>query len=449
MKLHWLTRVYRPAMLLLMVSTFLGACATSGLPEGVAQNDFVKVEGRHFMLKGEPYYFVGTNVWYGAYLGSVGEEGNRERLIRELDLLKANGVTNLRMLALSENSELTQSVQPAVMEQPGQYNENLLKGLDFLLAEMAKRDMKAVLYFNNFWQWSGGMSQYVSWLTGDPVVDPDLTGKWNEFMDNSARFYRLPEAQRWYRDAIKTVVTRTNTINGRRYNEDPTVMSWQLANEPRPGSHIHGPEHFDAYKTWIHETAKYIHSLAPYQLVSTGSEGARGALDDIELFREAHASPYVDYLTFHMWLKNWGWFDIHNPDATYDSAMATATDYIDLHVSMANTMNKPIVLSEFGAERDEGEFEPGTTTQYRDRIYAEVFEQVYEHAAEGSAIAGTNFWAWGGYGRAAQENFKWLEGDDFTGDPPQEAQGLNSVFDTDDSTLSVIRGHAEKMHSLQ
>ena len=60
---------------------------------------------------------------------------------------------------------------------------------------MAKRDMKAVLYLNNFWQWSGGMSQYVAWFNGKPVVDPDVTGDWNAFMDNSASFYREPKAQ--------------------------------------------------------------------------------------------------------------------------------------------------------------------------------------------------------------------------------------------------------------
>jgi mannan endo-1,4-beta-mannosidase len=65
------------------------------------------------------------------------------------------------------------------------------------------------------------------------------------------------------------------------------------------------------------------------------------------------------------------------------------------------------------------------------------------------AIAGTNFWTWGGYGRAGQEDFMWLPGDDFTGDPPQEHQGLNSVFDTDTSTLEVIRAHAQQMKALR
>lgn len=414
----------------------------------VDRNEFVQVEGTQFVLDGNPYYFVGTNFWYGAYLGSPGPEGDRERLVKELDALKANGITNLRVLAASENSELMRAVQPALIEAPGEYNDNLLQGLDFLLAEMAKRDMKAVLYLNNFWQWSGGMSQYVSWFTGEAVLDPDKTGEWNAFMENSARFYRMDEAQDLYREVIGKVITRKNTITGQPYYQDPTVMSWQLANEPRPGSDAHGHPYFQDFKKWVHETAKYIDSLAPHQLVSTGNEGAMGTLGDEDLYIIAHTSPYVDYLTFHMWLKNWSWFDIHNPEATYDSAIENAHDYMNRHIDIANKMNKPIVLSEFGAERDQGQFEPGTPTTYRDRIYREVFDLIHARAEAGDAIAGTNFWTWGGLGRAGQEDYMWAEGDDFTGDPPQEHQGLNSVFDADESTLEIIRAHARDMQKL-
>ena len=35
-----------------------------------------------------------------------------------------------------------------------------------------------------------------------------------------------------YKNYISTVLTRVNTVNGRTYSEDPTVFSWELANEP-------------------------------------------------------------------------------------------------------------------------------------------------------------------------------------------------------------------------
>lgn len=439
----------------------LGGCGKSSAPATAPEekpadvvqvtetaNEFVTVNGRSFSRQGKTYYVVGTNMWFGAYLGSEGAVGDRERLIRELDLLQRTGINNLRVLAASEQSELMRAVRPAIVTAPGEYSEELWVGLDFLLDEMAKRDMTAVLYFNNFWQWSGGMSQYVSWFEGTPVFDPDVTNEWNAFMQNSAKFYRMEEAQTLYRDIIKRVVTRKNTINGKLYNEDPTIMSWQLANEPRPGSDEDGRINFPAFKNWVHETSKYIRELAPKQLISTGNEGSMGTIRDMALFIESHQSEYVDYLTFHMWLKNWGWFDATKPEETYESALAQAKKYINDHVEVANQMNKPIVLEEFGAERDGGSFEVSATTVYRDRFYEEFFDLIHAHSASGDALAGSNFWAWGGFGRTQNADFMWKEGDDFVGDPPQEPQGLNAVFDTDASTLDVIKKHADKMAQL-
>ena len=83
------------------------------------------------------------------YLGSPGKTGNRARLLKELDQLAAQGITNLRVLAISESSTLKRSVTPAVVLRPNHIGETLWQGLDFLLAEMAKRDRKAVLYLNS------------------------------------------------------------------------------------------------------------------------------------------------------------------------------------------------------------------------------------------------------------------------------------------------------------
>ena len=157
---------------------------------------FVTVKGRHFQLDGKPYYYAGANLWYGMYLGSPGSTGDRARLTKELDQLAAQGIMNLRVLAISEASGLKRAVTPAVLQRPGEIDDTLWQGLDFLLEEMARRDMKAVLYLNNFWQWSGGMSSYVSWSTGKAAADPDVTGDWNTFIDNSASFYRDAKARK-------------------------------------------------------------------------------------------------------------------------------------------------------------------------------------------------------------------------------------------------------------
>lgn len=426
-------------------------CLLSLLPlaaSATGQSGFVQVEGTRFVLDGKPYRFAGANFWYGAYLGAPGDLGDRERLRAELDQLKAAGIDNLRVLAMSEASGFRRGVSPAIMAEPGRYDEQLLQGLDYLLAEMARRDMKAVLYLNNFWQWSGGMSQYVSWATGEPVLDPDANGDWNGFMQNSARFYGIAEAQAWYRDAIRQVVGRTSTVTGVAYIDDPTVMSWQLANEPRPGSDRDGRANFEAYRAWIDDTAGFIRRLAPKQLVSTGSEGEKGSLGDRDLFVQAHATPNVDYLTFHLWPSNWGWIDHGDPAARLESGLATSLDYIDRHIEVAGKLGKPIVLSEFGLNRDGGSYDPASGVEARDRFYRAVYERLLQRAGEGKAIAGSNFWAWGGRGRTTNPDWMWKAGDPFTGDPPQEAQGLFSLFDSDASTLELVSAHARAIRAL-
>ena len=426
----------------------LGLLALLCLPATADDAGFVQVEGTRFVLDGKPYRFAGANFWYGAYLGAEDGVGDRGRLRAELDQLKAAGIDNLRVLAMSEASGFRRGVRPAIMTAPGEYDERLLQGLDVLLDEMGKRGMKAVLYLNNFWQWSGGMSQYVSWFTGEPLSDPDRTGDWNAFMDYSARFYAIPEAQALYREAIRTVITRTNSVNGRRYVDDPTVMSWQLANEPRPGSDARGAPNFPAYRQWVHETAGYIRELAPRQLVSTGSEGGMGSLGDEDYFIIAHASPNVDYLTFHLWPSNWSWIDHHDPHARLESGLQTSLEYIDRHIDIAGKLGMPIVLSEFGLNRDGGSYDPTSATTARDRFYQAVFDRLLERAQAGDAIAGSNFWAWGGRGRTTNADWMWKAGDPFTGDPPQEAQGLFSLFDSDASTLEIVSRHARAMRAI-
>lgn len=415
-----------------------------GCGRETVKDHFVRVEGTRFVINGEPYYFVGTNFWYGAYLGSPGETGDRERLVRELDLLVEIGVNNLRVSASSEAAAHERSLRPAFQSAPGEVNEDLLAGLDFLFAEMGKRNMKAVVFLNNFWEWSGGMSAYSEWFGEGPVIDP-LGGDWHGFMNHSARFYFNDAAQEAFRSYIKGIITRKNSITGLHYNEDPTIMSWQLANEPRAGSGQEGIDNAPRFIEWVHETSAFIKELAPRQLVSTGNEGTHGSMDSEKIYLDAHSSPYVDYATFHMWAKNWGWFDADNMEGTFPSSKENAKAYIDKHYELALKLGKPTVLSEFGLGRDFESFDPDSQVTYRDMYFEFVFSLVEEGIRQGYPIAGTNLWSWGGYGEALHADYIWREGDPFTGDPPQEPQGLNSIFAQDLSTLRVIRNHAENL----
>jgi mannan endo-1,4-beta-mannosidase len=434
----------KKTVLLFLLSFFaftLGGCSTFLFWQ---KPNYIRVEGMQFVYRQKPYYYVGTNMWDGCYLGSPDSIGDRARLVRELDQLESLGITNLRVLGASEESYIKNSLKPAIQLRPGVYNENLLEGLDFLLAEMNKRGMHAVIFLNNYWEWSGGMAQYNDWANGGGGVDPS-DGNYANFMDYSASFYMNEKAQKLFFNYLTDILTRKNKYDGYYYYDEPAIMAWELANEPRPGR---DNRYLFEYYHWIDTTAYFIHSIDHNHLVTTGNEGLAGSLDDSMVYLTAQGSKYIDYLTFHLWPKNWGWFNAKDIAGTYPRTENNAIKYIDRHIALARELDKPIVMEEFGMPRDSEMYAPGTPVTARDRYYKTILALVYDSAAAGAPIAGTNFWSWGGEGRAQHLDYKWRPGDPFTGDPPQEPQGLNSVFDVDTTTLAIFRSNAEKMIAL-
>ncbi len=425
--------------------------AASKAPPPAPDKGFVRVKDGRLVLDGKPYRFAGANLWYGAWLGSTGPSGDRERLKRELDRLKALGVTNLRVLGSGERSPAKAAVAPTVQEQPGVYDEALLKGLDFLLAEMAARDMKAVIYVNNFWDWSGGMPAYLNWVGNGPWFQQgDRKHPWPEYPDYSARFYGDAKANALFRRYLLSIVGRRNTVTGKAYRDDPTIMAWQLANEPRPGgTEAFGVANLPTYYRWIAETSTIIKTIDPRHLVCTGSEGTKGCLEREECVVEAHKPATIDYMTLHVWPNNWSWIDPKNQPATYAAGEARCREYVTRHIALAKGLGKPLVIEEFGLIREGRAFEPGSATTDKDRFYRTIYGLALDDMKAGGPVAGTNFWAWNGEGRAQHTDAWFAEGDRaFVGDPPQEEQGLYGVFDADASTQAVIKAHAAAVRAL-
>jgi mannan endo-1,4-beta-mannosidase len=422
-------------IVLLAAAAFPAACGTP----------FVRVRGCGFEVGDRPYRFGGVNMWYALYLGST--DRGRIRLKAELDTLHGLGLDNVRILGLSERSALKASLPRAVQTRPGMFDGELLKGLDFAIAEMGRRGMRAVVFLNNYWQWSGGMAQYHAWTSGDTIPDPDRSGDWGAFMRFSDRFLTDPAAQDLYRTAVRMLIGRRNTVNGLRYRDDPAIMAWELANEPRPAAWAVGEERVarvELFARWADETAAFIHSLDPNHLVTTGTEGLVGCLQDEDCFMKVHASPNIDYANLHLWPRNWGWFDPKHPDRTYARSESLSVAYVLRHIALAGRLVKPITLEEFGLDRDGGSFEPSSSTTYRDRFLDVLLGLVHNGADGDSPLSGFNIWAWGGYGRPAPVDRVMDDPGAFLGDQLGEPQGLNSVFVTDTSTVRILKTRARK-----
>ena len=424
----------RKHFLLMMLCALALFSCNQGKQESTS-NEFIRVENGQFIRNGKPYYYVGANFWYGAILGSEGEGGNRERLHQELDFLKSIGVDNLRILVGADGDRgITAKVEPTLQIEPGVYNDTILAGLDYLMMEMGKRDMAAILYLNNSWEWSGGYSMYLQWAGKGKAPVPAVDG-WPAYMEFVQQFVQCDSAKALFSNYVKDIITRENRFTGKKYIEDPTIMSWQIGNEPRAFS----DENKEAFALWIADVAAQIRSLDPNHLISTGSEGKHGCEQDIDLFERIHADTNIDYLNLHMWPYNWGWVKEDSLNEGVTGAKEKAKAYLDEHLIIGAKYQKPVVMEEFGFPRDGFKFSKDTPTTARDEFYKYIFELISSDAQQKGLFAGCNFWAWGGFAELSDEHIYWDKGDDYTGDPAQEQQGLNSVFASDSSTIKIIK----------
>lgn len=405
-------------------------------------NPFIEVNADgQFIRNGKPYYFVGTNFWYGAILGSEGQGGNRERLHQELDFLKSIGIDNLRVLVGGDGENgIPTRIQPSLQTAPGVYNDTILDGLDYFMNELKKRNMTAVLYLNNSWEWSGGYSLYLQWSGHGKAVVPAIDG-WPAYMEYVKQFVFSDSAKALFANHVDYIIKRTNRYNGLSYIDDPTLMSWQIGNEPRAFSE-EGKEPFAA---WLAEVAMQIKTLDPNHMVSVGSEGKHGCEQDIELFEKIHADAHIDYMNIHLWPYNWGWVKEDSLLEMLPQTKINTKKYIDEHLVLARKYKKPVVMEEFGFPRDGFQFTKESSTQARDEFYRFVFDLIRQEREQGGLFAGCNFWGWGGFANHTPGHTYWEAWDDYMGDPAQEQQGLNSVFASDSTTIAIIKSENEKL----
>ena len=410
----------------------------------LGQTKFVTVKDGHFLRNGQPYYYVGTNFWYGAILGSEGQGGDRQRLTKELDLMAQMGIDNLRILVGSDGERgVTTKVEPTLQVQPGVYNDTILAGLDYLLMEMGKRKMVAVLYLNNAWEWSGGYGFYLQHAGEGKAPRPNEDG-YPAYMNFVAKYATSEKAHQLFYDYVRFILSRTNRYTGVAYKDDPAIMSWQIGNEPR----AFAKEALPAFEKWLAEASALIRSLDGNHLISIGSEGAWGCEGDWGCYERICSDKNVDYCNIHLWPYNWGWAKEDSLIENLPRAKENTKDYINRHLEICARLKKPRVMEEFGYPRDGFKFALGTPTKGRDGFYEYVFSLVGDNAAQGGYFAGCNFWGWGGLAKPRHHE-QWQVGDDYTGDPAQEAQGLNSVFAGDKSTLRVIRQQVGRMKKIR
>lgn len=403
--------------------------AAAAVAVGPKLPGYLEVRGTRFFRDDRPFFVHGFNYWSALPLSRAGDDAGWDRVRRDLDTMQGAGINMVRIIGGTEGPDTEPfRIVPSLQPSPGQYDPAGVAGLLKLVAELERRKLLAIVMLNNFWMWSGGMAQYLAWAGEGPVPYPPPYpgGSWDRYQKLTARFYSSEKAKGLYAAFLRYLVPQMKS--------SPAVI-WELANEPR------GINNLRDFHAWIDETAGLIKTLAPSQLVTTGSEGQTASpfYSGNDVVRD-HESPNIDFITFHLWAQNWGWVRPENLEKGLPRALELAKKYVNDHAGRAAKAGKPILLEEFGFPRDAGSFEPDAPTTLRDRYFEEIYGLV--HALMPSTpVAGIMPWAWSGDARPPRPGELWRPGDPFIGDPPHEQQGWYGVY-SKDSTMQIIRKYA-------
>ncbi len=169
----------------------------------------------------------------------------------------------------------------------GSIREEGLVGLDRLLAAAAAHGVRLVLVLTNHWKDYGGAAAVLR------AVAPGETLPVAAFYSDA----RAIAAQRAY---IRVLVGRVNTINGVRYGDDPAVLAWELANEPRCDDEVYCGA--DVLTPWARTMATELRDAGARQLVAWGGSGGLGdGGENGESLDRIAADGAVDIVTLHLY----------------------------------------------------------------------------------------------------------------------------------------------------
>ncbi len=241
------------------------ACRTDGLTGG-----FVTRDGDQLLLDGEPFRFVSFNVpnlhmledptWH---LPTPWEQADAMCTIQQL----GGQVARTYVLSVGDSGADT----PRHVTAPGEFSEDLFVALDHALAEAARHDVRLVVPLVDQWWWWGGIADYAGFRGLDETA-----------------FWTDEQVIQDFEATVGHLVTRTNTVTGVPYADDPALLAWETGNE------------LDAPQAWTARIASLIKDLDPNHLVVDGRYG---------IDPESLDNPDIDVVSDHFYWPPPYWDD--------------------------------------------------------------------------------------------------------------------------------------------
>lgn len=323
----------------------------------VTTPQFVDTLGTQFVLGNAPFYFNGSNQYYLMYK----PEAMSEDFFKRVSYL---GMNVVRTWMFCNDTKTHDGVCI-----------NMKSGDDFILtkanrtaAEQAIVDRSYELFDN----YVALAHQY------DQKLVLSLADHWNYFgnLDSyGSSHYGNPESIAKFKAFITELLQHHNPLTGYTYAEDPAIMMWELANEPRCSSGCDA----QIFKAWTKEVSEHIRALAPNHLISIGAESSfdnNGTGDDYGFIKEVNDVETIDAISAHLYPTWWNMSD------------AETLANFDQLAEVGRALNKPTYIGEFSWP-----IASASTVGVDLARRTQVFEDWYDKAAEhNDVIAGMLAW---------------------------------------------------------
>ena len=227
--------------------------------------------------------------------------------------------------------------------------ENGLERLDRLIADAEQAGIRLILPLVNHWPDFGGMDRYVEWFH---AASRDA-------------FYTNPGIREAYQSYVSQILARKNTVTGRIYKDEPAILAWELANEPRCDARGGGAILLE----WVGGMSGWIKQNDPNHLLGVGDEGFWGKHGvDCEAFLNV---PDIDFGTFHLYPQAWKQRD----------PLSFGLRWIEQHLAAGRSAGKPMLLEEYGMTV--GGRRGLSSASERDGIYRAWLRSVLEQEGAG------------------------------------------------------------------
>ncbi|MFC6888233.1 hypothetical protein [Halorubrum trueperi] len=348
------------------------------------------MSGTQFSVDARTWYFNGAQ--YSTFY-AVDDDSVRTELLEKanrlnINLLRTHG-------GCAGQGPANRIVGPYTLQpESGELNESAFKLLDRAIAQSKEYGIRWILWLANNWRTTGnGAAQYVEWATGDPIPDggslkPGSPASTKEYREYHDRFYTNEKAKELYKNYVRKVLTRTNTVTGVEYRNDPSIVLWELLNEGQALA-----KNRSAYHDWIEEMAAYVSDIAPQQLVGSGGLGTYNEIpewtteSDADWFPSGTAMDYVtvnnideiDACSFHTY-----------PDSHQGHWGLTTEEtkrWIRGHIKDAHEqVGKPAYNGEWGYAVQRNNDQQQTSLETRNTLYEKYYNWYDAYDLNGSVV---------------------------------------------------------------